>query len=71
MQYHRTNTNAKKYKITFRPVFFPIFGSRFRIVKFIQLSFGIVFLCNVHDVFLDVTFIDKPIMNICDCFPIA
>ena len=71
MQYHRSNTNAKKYKITFRPVWLPIFGSRFRIVKFILLSFGIAILGNVQDVFLDVTFIEKPTVHFCDRFPIA
>ena len=72
MQYHRSNTNAKKYKITWRPVWLPIFGSRFRIVKFIQLIFGILILRNVHEkFFLDVTFIDKPTADIFDRFPIA
>ena len=64
MQYNRSNRNANKYKITFRPVFLPIFGSRFRIPKFIFLSFGfIIILHNVRNVFLDDIVVDKPIVD--------
>ena len=72
MQYNRSNRNANKYKITFRPFFLKIFGSRFRIQKFIVLSFGfIIILHNVRNVFLDVIVVDKPIVDICHHFHIA
>lgn len=72
MQYNCNNRNANKYQITFRPFFLPIIGSRFRIQKFIVLSFGfIIILHNVRNVFLDVIVVDKPIVDICHHFHIA